>query len=359
MVIRAILLGALDAFTRIPLRLDRKTEAPSPFRRERPRANSTDHASALRDRSPGQLLIEVVSEARRTSYQSAVPATARLPVQPISGPFQVRLDGTVGLGFWGNVPVAGLTMDQAAEAIRQHLVANPVLNAKKESIVVILDVLAYNSKRYYILFDGGGFGEQVVSFPVTGSETVLDAIANVGGLADVASKRNIWVARRTPHPGQMWQILPVDWVGLSQHGITVTNYQILPGDRIYVKAQKLVTIDRTTDSPWSSRIFGTTRLPAQSTRFRVAETDSGTSNLDIVDSTVEGGVEASDSAPRTSPRLQRGDPTMRFIVTAVATMVLRWPPLSTRRAVPWHAVQSVWAIRAWTTWIWIRYWARI
>jgi polysaccharide export outer membrane protein len=84
----------------------------------------------------------------------------------------------------------------------------------------------------------------VISFPVTGSETVLDAIANVGGLSDIASKRNIWVARRTPHPGQPWQILPVDWVGITQHGISLTNYQILPGDRIYVKAQKLVTIDR-------------------------------------------------------------------------------------------------------------------
>jgi polysaccharide biosynthesis/export protein len=61
----------------------------------------------------------------------------------------------------------------------------------------------------------------------------------------VASKRNIWVARRTPHGGQPWQILPVDWIGITQHGITATNYQVFPGDRIYVKAQKLVAIDRT------------------------------------------------------------------------------------------------------------------
>jgi polysaccharide export outer membrane protein len=195
------------------------------------------------------------------------PVTDRLPVQPFSGPFQVRLDGTVTLGFWGNVPVAGLTMEQAAEAIRQQVVNNPVLadfKTKPESIIVILDVTAYNSKRYYVLFDGAGFGEQVVSFPITGSETVLDAIANVGGLSDVASKRNIWVARRTPHPGQPWQILPVDWVGISQHGITFTNYQILPGDRIYVKAQKLVTIERTMARILApiERAFGITLLGA-------------------------------------------------------------------------------------------------
>ena len=114
---------------------------------------------------------------------------------------------------------------------------------KPEAIFVIVDVIAYNSKRYYVILDGGGYGEQVYPFPIYGSETVLDAIGNVNGLHAVASKRNIWVARRCPHPGQPWQILPVDWVGITQHGITVTNYQVMPGDRIYVKAQKLVTID--------------------------------------------------------------------------------------------------------------------
>lgn len=221
--------------------------------------------------APDQLLIEVVQRSTVTEKIKDVEVqkkvTDRLPVQPISGPFQVRLDGTVGLGFWGNVPVAGLTMEQAAQAIRQHVVSNPVLAdfaTKPESIVVIIDVLAYNSKRYYIHFDGGGFGEQVVSFPITGSETVLDAIANVGGLPDIGSKRNIWVARRTPHPGQPWQILPVDWIGISQHGITFTNYQILPGDRLYVKAQKLVTIDRTLARIFApiERVFGVTLLGA-------------------------------------------------------------------------------------------------
>ena len=169
-----------------------------------------------------------------------------------------------------------------AEAIRKQVVSNPVLQEvarKGENIVVILDVTAYNSKRYYVLFDGGGWGEQVISFPITGSETVLDAIANVGGLADVASKRNIWVARRTPHPGQPWQILPVDWVGISQHGITFTNYQILPGDRLYVKAQRLVTLDRTLARIFApvERVFGVTLLGA-STVNQISGRGSGFGN---------------------------------------------------------------------------------
>src|SRR5262249_47338611 len=165
-----------------------------------------------------------------------------LPVQDISGSFLVRIDGTVALGFWGSVPVAGLTLDQAAAAIRQHLLQQDTLRPYRiqpNNLIVIVDVLAYNSKRYYVVLDGGGYGEQVYPFPIYGSETVMDALANVNGLQAVASRRNIWVARRTPHPGQPWQILPVDWIGITQHGIATTNYQIMPGDRIYVKAQRL------------------------------------------------------------------------------------------------------------------------
>lgn len=199
--------------------------------------------------APDQLLIEVVQQATLEPDKDNPTTrieTIRLPVQPITGMFLVRPDGSVGLGYWGSVPVAGLTLEQAADAIRKHVVQNEALKKYRshpESIVVIVDVVAYNSKQYYVIFDGGGFGESVYRFPVTGSETVLDALSNVYGLNEIASKRNIWVARRTPHPGQPWQILPVDWIGITQHGITATNYQILPGDRIYVKAQKLVTID--------------------------------------------------------------------------------------------------------------------
>ena len=100
--------------------------------------------------------------------------------------------------------------------------------------------------------------------PVTGSECVLDALGNTFGLPSMASKRNIWVARRTPHPDQPWQILPVDWIGITERGITTTNYQIMPGDRIYVKAQKIITIDTALARMLSpiERLLGVTLLGA-------------------------------------------------------------------------------------------------
>lgn len=190
-----------------------------------------------------------------------------LPLQPVFGEYQVRPDGSVFLGVYGSVPVAGYTLRQAAAAIRESLAKQVFADAdglNPEFLLVVLDVTQYNSKRYYVIFDGGGAGEQVFPFPITGSECVLDAIGNVQGLPVVASKRNIWIARRCPHPGQMDQILPVDWIGITQHGLTATNYQIMPGDRVYVKAQRLVTIDTTLARILSpiERLFGITLLGA-------------------------------------------------------------------------------------------------
>lgn len=177
--------------------------------------------------APDVLVIEAALKDAKTGKID------RLPEQALSGQHLVRLDGTVGLGRWGSVTVAGLTIEQATAVIRKQLDKFPEVSA--DNLVVTVDVVAYNSKRYYVITDGGDSGEQVVSFPVTGSETVLDAVANVSGLPGVASKRSIHIARRTPNAGEPWQTLPVDWTAITRHGVTTTNYQIVPGDRIYVK----------------------------------------------------------------------------------------------------------------------------
>jgi len=189
-----------------------------------------------------------------------------LPIQPVYGDYPIRPDGTVFLGVYGSIPVSGYTLKQAAAAIRAAL-AKQLFDGegiKEDRLLVVVDVTGYNSKSYYVITDGGGAGERVYRFPITGKETVLDGLANINGLPVEASKRNIWVARRTPNSNEPQQILPVDWVGLTQHGITATNYQIFPGDRIYVKAQRLVTIDTTLARVLSpvERLFGVTLIGA-------------------------------------------------------------------------------------------------
>jgi polysaccharide export outer membrane protein len=158
-------------------------------------------------------------------------------LQLIRGDHLIRPDGTVGLGIYGSVYVAGMNLTQARAAIEDHL------KTYMENPQISLDVFAYNSKVYYIVFDGGGYGEQVIRLPVTGNETVLDAIANVFGLPVVAAKRRIWVARPAPAGGGCDQVLPVDWHAIAQRGETDTNYQVMPGDRIYVQAERLISLN--------------------------------------------------------------------------------------------------------------------
>src|SRR5262249_7795138 len=88
-------------------------------------------------------------------------------LQQIRGEHLVRPDGTVGLGTYGSVRVVGMTLQEARTAIEDHLgqfLQNPE---------IALDVFAYNSKAYYVIFDLGGNGQQVVRLPVTGNDTVL------------------------------------------------------------------------------------------------------------------------------------------------------------------------------------------
>ncbi|MFV1981186.1 MAG: polysaccharide biosynthesis/export family protein, partial [Rhodothermia bacterium] len=95
--------------------------------------------------------------------------------QPVNGDHLVGPDGTVNLGTYGTVYVSGLTIPQTKKAIEDQL-------AKfLENPEVIVDILALNSKVYYIITEGAGQGDNVVRVPVTGNDTVLDGIAAIGG----------------------------------------------------------------------------------------------------------------------------------------------------------------------------------
>jgi polysaccharide export outer membrane protein len=196
--------------------------------------------------------------------------------QPIGGQHLVNPDGTVHLGVYGSVRVAGLTLEQARQVIAEYLSSAPN-GFKIEASQLNVDFLAYNSKRFYVITDGGGYGEQVYTFPVTGDQTVLDALSYIGGLPPVSSKMHIWVARRNPGNGYA-SVLPVDWIGTTQRGEGPTNYQILPGDRVYVRADCWRTFDATVQKVLSpfERMLGATLLGASAVQEIRMRSGSGT-----------------------------------------------------------------------------------
>jgi len=188
----------------------------------------------------------------------SVSLAASAGTQRIAGEHLVTPDGTVNLGTYGSVYVTGMTLKQAETAIEEHL---------SEFLVgpeVSVDVFAYNSKVYYIITEGGGFGDNVVRAPITGNETVLDAVAGIGGLSQISSKK-LWIARPAPNGIGCEQILPINWQEITRGASTSTNYQLLPGDRLFIsedKYQKFDSMVAKLTRPFE-RIFGFTLLGTQ------------------------------------------------------------------------------------------------
>ena len=154
--------------------------------------------------------------------------------QPVTGQYLVGPDGTVNLRQYGVVHIAGKTVTEARIAIQNHL------KQFLDSPELAVDVVAYNSKVYYVITQGAGLGDNVRRLPITGNETVLDAISQVNGLSQVSSKK-IWIARPAPHNFGCQQILPIEWDAIAQGAQTATNYQLLPGDRLFVAEDELIT----------------------------------------------------------------------------------------------------------------------
>jgi polysaccharide export outer membrane protein len=181
--------------------------------------------------------------------------------QQIAGDHLVAPDGKVNLGTYGRVRVVGLTLEEARSAIETHL------STYLEKPQIALDVLGYNSKVYYVVTQGAGLGDRVIILPSRGNETVIDAIGQIQGLASNSSTR-MWIARPGANQCGGDQILPVDWLAVTQRGDVTTNYQLLPGDRLYVSEDKLVALDTKLGKIFSplERLFGFTSLATSTAR---------------------------------------------------------------------------------------------
>jgi protein involved in polysaccharide export with SLBB domain len=186
-----------------------------------------------------QVLTGASSEARKMTLPTYVieppdilsvevvdKGTSNAPV--ITGQHLVAMDGRVNLDRYGSVYVAGMTIAEATDAI------NRMVARQLPSPQVLVDVLAYNSKVYYIIQRGGpGRGDDVTRAPITGNETVLDAIAALGGLS-APEATELWIARPDGNGAGAEQILTIDWPAISSGADAASNYQLLPGDRVVI-----------------------------------------------------------------------------------------------------------------------------
>jgi RNA polymerase sigma factor (sigma-70 family) len=167
-----------------------------------------------------------------------------LPGRPISGERLVRPDGRISLGFYGEVYVAGLTPREIKEKVVLHL--SKYLNDESlglethdveskritkvkpaDSDRVFVDVTAYSSKFFYVQ---GEFNEPG-RFPLTGRETVLDAINLAGGLTPAADHTYLSLLRPNPSGGLNFNIT-IQPDSVTQGADPAANRTLQPGDRL-------------------------------------------------------------------------------------------------------------------------------
>ena len=172
-----------------------------------------------------------------------------LPGRPIEGEYLVQPDGTISLGFYGDLQISGLTVSEIKEKIILHLrdqlsdevlglfhidqdTGKPIEVAPVHSNRVFVQVGSYNSKVYYVQGDVGTPGR----LPSTGNDTVLDAINYAGGVIGPWRKAKIRVVRPSKE-GEPDQVLTVDLQAIIEKGDGATNYQLMPRDRLVVEGE--------------------------------------------------------------------------------------------------------------------------
>jgi len=186
------------------------------------------------------MTVEQAADAIREKL-GAVLANPEVSVQlartagtpPVTGEYMIGPDGTINLRQYGSLFVAGKTVTEIRQAINRQL------EQYFDSPDVSVEVRQYNSKVFYVITEGAGLGDNVRRIPITGNDTVLDALSAVDGLSQVSSA-DVWVARPAPGGAGCQQILPVDYHAIARGGLAATNYQIMPGDRVFIASDNLI-----------------------------------------------------------------------------------------------------------------------
>ncbi|WP_372897695.1 polysaccharide biosynthesis/export family protein [Stieleria sp.] len=164
----------------------------------------------------------------------------------------VPQDGVIELGEYGRIAVTGLNTEEIQQLVQARIAARETVRRKGqiglathrqnadsagESVPdygITVRLVNLENAQYYVMGEVNAPG----SYPLVGAETVLDAVIAAGGLSDRANEHQV-ILTRPQLDGQPRQILPVCYKQILQLGDVSTNYQLQPGDRVYVPSVTL------------------------------------------------------------------------------------------------------------------------
>jgi polysaccharide biosynthesis/export protein len=140
----------------------------------------------------------------------------------VSRSVPVRSDGKISLPLVGELQAAGQTPRQLEDAIKQRL-QNYI--SEPEVTVIVQDS---KSQKINIL----GMVARPGAYLLSGSITVLDAIAMAGGFKDFAKQKSVYVLRQGPDGTQ--QRIPFNYKEVIKGKNPEQNIRLLPRDTVVV-----------------------------------------------------------------------------------------------------------------------------
>lgn len=145
----------------------------------------------------------------------------------ITGNYLVDSDrGAINLGKYGIVKVAGHTTAEIKRTLEKHL-ATWFAGA-----TILVDVRQINSQAVYVITQGNT-GDNVLRIPFSSDQTVLDAL-HAAQISPKTPDVLLWIKRPSPKVPGLEETLSVDLVAIAR-GDRSTNYDLMPGDRIFVE----------------------------------------------------------------------------------------------------------------------------
>ncbi|HGY90947.1 MAG TPA: hypothetical protein ENK43_07230 [Planctomycetes bacterium] len=148
----------------------------------------------------------------------------------------ILADGTVQVSYVGPVKVAGLTTEQIQSKIQ--LLLSPYIRG----VSVVVTPQRIVSKRIYVFTTELRGGIRARALPLQGDYTVLDLVADVGGIDFLADDCHLKVIRGDPrHP----QVLDINVYDMFVNGYTAGNIQLRPDDIVYFQPSFFARIAQT------------------------------------------------------------------------------------------------------------------
>jgi polysaccharide export outer membrane protein len=139
----------------------------------------------------------------------------------LSGQVVVRPDGKITLPLVNEIKVVGMTPAQLQLLLTEKF--KPFVNIPQ----VTVEVNQINSRKVYLI----GEVQKTGTFPVNSSTTVLEVIAQAGGLRDFAKRKDVYILRNV---GGKQTRYPFSYDDVIRGRKTEQNILLQPGDLIVV-----------------------------------------------------------------------------------------------------------------------------